>query len=106
MTVSYLSHSSCPGPCLLVKPAPGEVTIYPGGSQAVVIKKWFHYFPIPWNSRIPPVYWYHRVLHYGLRLRINFKIPWVIVVSNGDWVSHFADIIEVDVTTDSRIMEQ
>ena len=59
------------------------------------------------SGRIPRLYWPHRrLLQHGLSCRIKFKIAWVIVVSDGDCVHHFADIVVVDASRDSRIMEQ
>ena len=102
--VSYHSHSSCPGPCLLVQHTPNLITIDPIGSQTVVIKERLYNFPITWNIRQP---WESRNLHHGPSLRIKFKHTMIIVVSNDDFTtSNFADIIEVDVTVDSPIMEQ
>ena len=72
-----------------------------------MIKERFDYFPIMCSRRKPRLYWPHRrLLQHCLSLMIKFKIAWVIVVSNGDQVNHFADIIIVDASRDSRIMEQ
>ena len=72
-TVSHFSHSSCPGPCLLVKNTPGLVTIFPGGSQAVEIQERLDYFPIPWNISIQILYWPHMNLLHSLIFLINSK---------------------------------